>query len=149
MGRRARAWILTACSLTACSLMSLFMAAAPAHAQDLKNWPSRQIRLVVPFPPGGPNDIIGRVVGQKMQELLGQLIIIDNRPGAGGNVGGCIWLSGGHVAHDRSARGVSGLSTVADARPPIRWGGACPPYRVPDGQLGQPKVIRRPTLRDR
>jgi tripartite-type tricarboxylate transporter receptor subunit TctC len=55
-----------------------------AQAQD---YPNKPIRLVVPFPPGGPNDIIGRVVGQKMQELLGQLIIIDNRPGAGGMLG--------------------------------------------------------------
>lgn len=57
---------------------------SPAPAQD---YPNKPIRLVVPFPPGGPNDIIGRVVGQKMQELLGQLIIIDNRPGAGGALG--------------------------------------------------------------
>lgn len=57
---------------------------ASAAAQD---YPNRPIRLVVPFPPGGPNDIIGRVLGQKMQELLGQLIIIDNRPGAGGTLG--------------------------------------------------------------
>jgi tripartite-type tricarboxylate transporter receptor subunit TctC len=52
-----------------------------------KDYPDKPIRLVVPFPPGGPNDIIGRVVGQKMQELLGQLIVIDNRPGAGGTLG--------------------------------------------------------------
>jgi tripartite-type tricarboxylate transporter receptor subunit TctC len=56
----------------------------PAHAQD---YPNRPIRFVVPFPPGGPSDIIVRVVGQKMQELLGQLIIIDNRAGAGGVLG--------------------------------------------------------------
>lgn len=55
-----------------------------AQAQD---YPNKPIRLVVPFPPGGPNDIIGRVIGQKMQELLGQPIIIDNRPGAGGTLG--------------------------------------------------------------
>jgi tripartite-type tricarboxylate transporter receptor subunit TctC len=55
-----------------------------AQAQD---YPNKPIRLVVPFPPGGPNDIIGRVVGQKMQELLGQTIVIDNRPGAGGTLG--------------------------------------------------------------
>ncbi len=55
-----------------------------AGAQD---YPVKPIRLVVPFPPGGPNDIIGRVVGQKMQELFGQLVIIDNRAGAGGVVG--------------------------------------------------------------
>jgi len=55
-----------------------------ANAQD---YPHKPIRLVVPFPPGGPSDIIGRVLGQKMQELLGQLIIIDNRAGAGGTLG--------------------------------------------------------------
>ena len=59
---------------------------APLLAQA-KDYPDKPVRLVVPFPPGGPNDIIGRVVGQKMQELLGQLIVIDNRPGAGGTLG--------------------------------------------------------------
>jgi tripartite-type tricarboxylate transporter receptor subunit TctC len=60
-----------------------------AQAQDLpgKDFPVKPIRLVVPFPPGGPNDVIGRVVGQKMQDLLGQLVIIDNRAGVGGSLG--------------------------------------------------------------
>ena len=66
------------------SLIALCATPLPAQTQD---YPARPIRLVVPFPPGGPNDIIGRVVGQKMQELLGQLIIIDNRPGAAGALG--------------------------------------------------------------
>src|SRR5260370_14289430 len=65
-------------------LIALCATALPAHAQD---YPNKPIRLVVPFPPGGPNDIIGRVLGQKMQELLGQLIIIDNRPCAAGALG--------------------------------------------------------------
>jgi len=65
-------------------LVALCATSLQAHAQD---YPARPIRLVVPFPPGGPNDIIGRVLGQKMQELLGQLIIIDNRPGAAGVLG--------------------------------------------------------------
>ncbi len=65
-------------------LIVLCAAPLPANAQD---YPNKPIRLVVPFPPGGPNDIIGRVVGQKMQELLGQPIVIDNRPGAGGTLG--------------------------------------------------------------
>lgn len=50
-------------------------------------YPSRPIKLIVPFPPGGPNDIIARVVAQRMSELLGQPVIIDNRGGAGGVVG--------------------------------------------------------------
>jgi len=72
--------------LTMKTLCLAILCAMPlsANAQD---YPVKPIRLVVPFPPGGPNDIIGRVLGQKMQELMGQLIIIDNRPGAGGVLG--------------------------------------------------------------
>ena len=55
-----------------------------ASAQD---FPNRPIRLIVPFPPGGPNDIIARVVGSRMSELLKQPVLIDNRGGQGGVVG--------------------------------------------------------------
>src|SRR5712691_2405316 len=57
---------------------------ALAAAQD---FPNKTIRLIVPFPPGGPNDIIARVVGQRMSEILKQPIVIDNRSGQGGVVG--------------------------------------------------------------
>jgi tripartite-type tricarboxylate transporter receptor subunit TctC len=51
------------------------------------NYPSRPIRLVIPFPPGGSNDIIGRLLGLQLAERLGRPVIIDNRAGAGGNLG--------------------------------------------------------------
>jgi tripartite-type tricarboxylate transporter receptor subunit TctC len=57
---------------------------AAALAQD---FPTKPIKLIVPFPPGGPNDIIARAVGQRMAELAGQPVTIDNRGGAGGQVG--------------------------------------------------------------
>jgi len=57
---------------------------ALAMAQD---FPSKPIHLIVPFPPGGPNDIIARVVGQRMSDILKQTIVIENRSGQGGVIG--------------------------------------------------------------
>lgn len=59
--------------------------AAAAHAQD--KYPSRPIRLVIPFPPGGPTDLMGRLYGERLASLLGQPVVIDNKAGAGGVVG--------------------------------------------------------------
>ena len=52
-----------------------------------QTYPSRSVRLIVPFPPGGPNDVFARLIGQWLSERLGQPFIIDHRPGAGGNIG--------------------------------------------------------------
>ncbi|MGY2902968.1 Bug family tripartite tricarboxylate transporter substrate binding protein [Bradyrhizobium sp. URHC0002] len=50
------------------------------------NWPTRMVRIVVPFPPGGSTDITARLVGNRLQEVWGQTVVIENKPGAGGNI---------------------------------------------------------------
>ncbi len=61
---------------------SVFASSAPAQT-----FPTKTVRMVVPFPAGGPTDIVGRTIGQKLGETLGQPVVIDNRAGAGGVIG--------------------------------------------------------------
>jgi tripartite-type tricarboxylate transporter receptor subunit TctC len=70
--------------LLAVALLCPFLNLATAHAQG---YPNKPIRMVVPWPPGQATDLVGRLMAQKMSELLGQPIVIDNKPGAGGTIG--------------------------------------------------------------
>ena len=71
-------------SLTKALLVSLLMATFSAVAQSQSDWPRQPIKIVVGFAPGGGNDFVSRTFGQKLGELLGQPVMIENRPGANG-----------------------------------------------------------------
>ena len=71
-------------------LLVLFGSGALLHATSAPaaaSYPTKPIRLIAPFPPGSSSDIVGRALGQKLQEQMGEPVIVENRPGAGGSVG--------------------------------------------------------------
>ena len=68
-------------------LVSLIAAVLFAAAAQAQSWPQKPVRFIVPFPPGGATDISARLVGQKLSEMWGQTIVIENRGGAAGGVG--------------------------------------------------------------
>jgi len=81
-----RNFMTRASTILFCSLTLAIALAAPGIA-SAAGYPDKPITLVVPYPPGGATDIIGRVVAQKLGGALGQMVVIDNRGGAGGNIG--------------------------------------------------------------
>ncbi len=81
---RKRTAAAAALSSFAAGVSCLIAFATAAHAQQ---YPTKPIRIVVPFPPGGFSDVFARIIGTRMQESWGQQVIVDNRPGAGGNIG--------------------------------------------------------------
>lgn len=68
-------------------LVSALASMLGAHWSMAQDWPSRPISLVVPFPPGGSNDVVARLVGENIRKRLGQAVLVDNKPGANGSLG--------------------------------------------------------------
>ena len=120
---------------TAASLLPVAFASPSAWAQA---WPARPIRLVVPFPPGGLIDNMARLIGPRLSQELGQPVIIDNKPGAGGNLG----------AGEAARAAVDGYTLVM-ASPPLTINPALykklpyqPEHIAPLGLLGRvPNVL--------
>ena len=67
------------------AIVGLLMLSAPVCAED--SYPSRPITMIVPFAPGGSTDVIGRVVAEGLRQVLGQVVVVENRAGAGGSIG--------------------------------------------------------------
>jgi tripartite-type tricarboxylate transporter receptor subunit TctC len=67
-------------------LVLLLLSLAPINALA-QSWPQKPIRMVIPYPPGGPTDVLGRIVVAKLPEALGQQVVVDNKPGASGQIG--------------------------------------------------------------
>lgn len=99
---------LPSCFLTACLALASLLGSVPAQAQTAAAFPSKTIRIVVPYTPGGTTDIMARNIGLKLTEYWGQPVIVDNRPGAGG------WLGLSSVAK-MPADGYSLVLTISNA----------------------------------
>lgn len=69
------------------AFMAMFAIVLAGNQVAAQTWPSRPVRVIVPFPTGGSADTLARLMGQKISEPLGQTVIVENKPGAGGNIG--------------------------------------------------------------
>lgn len=114
----------------------MIAAAMLAAAADAQTYPLRPLRMIVGFPPGGPTDLVARLVAQHLSETLGQQVVTDNRPGAGGAVAGLLMLkaapdghtlfiaSNGEIAISPNLYRKMSYDTVKDLAPVSRIGAA-------------------------
>jgi tripartite-type tricarboxylate transporter receptor subunit TctC len=68
-------------------IASLLLLAVTMHAAPAQDYPTKPIRLIIPYPPGGSNDIVGRLIATGLGEKLGKQVVVDNRAGASGIIG--------------------------------------------------------------
>ena len=85
--RRPRSALSSTWRVTVVLLSCLLLAVTVARGADPDPYPTRAIRLIIPFPPGGSNDVVGRVLATQLGERLGRPVVVDNRGGAGGLIG--------------------------------------------------------------
>ena len=115
--------------------LAAHLAAACAICQA-QTWPNKPVRLLVGFPPGGPTDVVGRIVGEKVGAQVGQRIIIDNRPGAAGNIaaeilakatpdGHTLLYSSNSIALSPGLYSKLGFDPVKDLAPITEIGSGC------------------------
>ena len=78
---------MTIAQCLAATLVAAAFGAFPAHDAAAQKWPDKPVRIVTPFAPGGGTDVFGRILAQRLTEVLGQQFIVDNRPGAGSTTG--------------------------------------------------------------
>ena len=69
------------------ALLALFLVLFLSSVQSQESWPTRPVRFILPFPPGGGTDILGRMIAERLSAHLGQPVVTENRGGAGGIVG--------------------------------------------------------------
>lgn len=86
-----------------------------------QEFPAKPIRMIVPFAPGGPNDVLGRIVAQKMSEQMGQQVIIDNRSGAGGSTGTALAASAPPDGYTLLFSGTSSLAINPSLYPKLPY----------------------------
>lgn len=82
-----RRTVLKAACLAGAGVAMAISVMSPASAQPASEWPTKPLRFIVPYPPGGPLDAMARALAEEVRQPLGQTVIVENKPGAGGNIG--------------------------------------------------------------